>query len=383
MKSQTGRVINKRSFRVGNAGMITRVAVASLALLGSIVIGLVVMGTFQAFASVVKETPTQATPWGVAFDKSGHVWVAEPGCDAEPNCPKAFPSYIGEYAISNGSLVNNYLQPKGFSSPAFLAIDKNGNIWFTEPTTNRIGKLVPGATPKWQQWLVPTPAASPYDLVIDNNGKIWFTEFNGNKIGFFNPVTRTFAEKAIATANSHPYGITKDIHGNIWFAENNVFKIASFTPTTTGAITITEHPVNANNTPHLITSDAAGNIWYSEGFSGDIGKFVPKTKVNVNINVSKNLCPGPTPGVTPGTCSGTHISGMAVDSKGRIWFDDSLSARVGYYTPSAKTVTTLTLGNTSAHPYDGLGIDSSGNAWFTEEFGGPTGMLGEIPAGSL
>src|SRR5207244_2018496 len=125
-------------------------------------------------------------------------------------------------------------------------------------------------------------------------------------------------------------------------------------------------------TPHLITTDKSGNIWYSEGFAANIGEFMPRSNAYKDFNVS---CSTP--------CSGIHISGISVDSKGRIWFDDSLSARIGYYNPATGTVTTLTLSNTSAHPHDGLAVDSSGNTWFTEEFGGPTGMLGEIPVGSL
>lgn len=365
------------------AGIVVRTAMAVAAMSGSIILGMSLLGTFSAFAAGTKETPTQANPWAVAFDKSGHVWVAEPGCDAEPNCLTTFPSYIAEYTRSNEALVKNYLQPQGYSSPVFLALDKNSNIWFTEPTTNSIGELIHGSTPQWKQWKVPTASANPYDLVFDRNGNIWFSEFTGNKIGFFNTLTKKFAENTIPTANSHPYGITMDHAGTIWFVENNAMQIANFTPTTGGKITITEHAVAPMNNPHLITSDAAGNIWYSEGFSGYIGEFVPKTGVHSNINVSKGLCPLPTPGVTPGSCPGTHISGMSVDSKGRVWFDDSLSARVGYYNPATGLVKTLTLTNTSAHPYDGLAVDAGNNTWFTEEYGGPTGMLGEIPAGTL
>jgi streptogramin lyase len=102
-----------------------------------------------------------------------------------------------------------------------------------------------------------------------------------------------------------------------------------------------------------------------------------------HINVSKGLCPPTTPGITPTPCLGTHISGVGVDSKGRIWFDDSLSARVGFYDPTSSAIKTLTLTNSNAHPYDGLALDSNNNTWFTEEFGGSTGMLGEIPAGML
>lgn len=346
-----------------------RVTLTLVSLVGSIVLSLALMGTFAALAAGVKETPTQANPWGLAFDSTGHVWVAEPGCDAEPNCTTTFQSYIGEYNLSNESLVKNYFEPSGYSSPVFLAI-KNSHIWFTQSTTNAIGELIPGSTPQWKQWKVPTASSNPYDLLFDKNGNLWFTEYTGNKIGFFKPSTKTFVETSVPTANSHPYGITMDKSGTIWFVENNAMKIASFTPTTSGKVTIKEHAVAPANNPHLITSDASGNIWYSEGFSGDIGEYTPSTGAHKNISV------------TPPNTS-THISGIAVDSQGRIWFDDSLSARVGYYNPATGTYKTLTLSNTNAHPYNGLGVDTSNNTWFTEEFGGPTGSLGEVPAGTI
>lgn len=257
----------------------TRTTITLVSLVGSIVLSLTLIGTFAALAAGVQETATQANPWGLTFDTKGHVWVAEPGCDAEPNCLTTFPSYIGEYNRSNDSLVKNYLEPSGYSSPVFLAMKKN-TVWFTEPTTNAIGELVPGSTTHWHQWKVPTANANPYDLLFDKNGNLWFTEYTGNKIGFFSPATKTFVETTVPTANSHPYGIT-------------------------------------------------------------------------------------------------------MDKSGTIWFDDSLSARVGYYNPATSTYKTLTLSNTNAHPYNGLGVDTANNTWFTEEFGGPTGSLGKVPAGTI
>jgi virginiamycin B lyase len=367
-----------------NLGMIVRLILSILATLGSIALAWTTINPPRAQASGITETPTQANPWDVAIDTSGHVWVAEPGCDAEPNCPTTFPSYIGEYRGSD-TLLNNFLEPSGFSSPTFLVVSNNGAIWFTETTTNAIGRLIHSTPPTWRQWTVPTPNANPYDLVFDNNGNIWFTEYSGNKIGFFNTSTKKFVENAIPTPASQPYGITKDPSGKIWFAENTQQKIGSFTPTLSGTVTITEHVINnpGGPMPHLITADSAGNIWYSEGFSGDIGKFVPKTNTHTNINVSRNVCPTPTPGVTPTPCPSTHISGIAVDGTGRIWFDDSLTARVGVYNPISGIVRTLTLSNPNAHPHNGLAVDSKGNTWFAEVFGGPTGMLGKIPVGTL
>ena len=351
-----------------NVGMITRSRVALFATL-SLVLASLFLGVAQASASGIIETQTQATPWAIVFDKSGHVWVAEPGCDAEPNCGSSFQSYIGEYNGSNDTLVKNFFQPQGYSSPVFLIIDGKGNIWFSEPTSNAIGKLTPSG-PKWQQWKVPSSNASPYGLTFDNNGNIWFTEFSSNKIGFFNTKTNQIVENTIPTSGSHPYGITKDPGGKIWFAENGQQKIASFVPTSNGKASITEYGVGTAGNPHLITADHAGNIWYSEGFSGDIGEYIPSTKVHKNINVANGV-------------SSTHISGITVDSKGRIWFDDSLSARIGAYTPSSGALKTLALSNHNAHPYDGLALDGSSNTWFTEEYASPNGMLGRIPAGTL
>jgi virginiamycin B lyase len=343
------------------------------ALIGSIVIGAGVM--VAAHATGVTQAPTQTNPWGVVKDSKGHVWVAEPGCDASPTCPNAFPSVIGKYS-STDTLLKNYTEPAGYSSPVFLALDASGNIWFTEPTTNAIGELIPGSTPTWHQWTVPTANAVPYDLVFDKNGNLWFTEYSANQIGFFNPTTATFVETKLPSAASKPtpYGITLSSNGKIWVAENGLPNIATFLPTTTGSVSIKEISFSSLSSlgivqGHMITSDSKGNIWFSAAFSGYIVKYSPKTKKFTPVNVSTGLC-----------TSGCHISGIAVDGTGNIWFDDSLTARVGYYNPTAKATKTLTLTNTAAHPHDGLMVDGSGNTWCTEVFGL---NLDEIPAGTL
>jgi virginiamycin B lyase len=344
-----------------------------LGFVASIALAWTLVSYHTAHAAGIIETWTQTNPWGVALDANGHVWVAEPGCDASPTCATAFPSYLGEYNRSNNTFVTNYKQPAGFSSPVFVAVDASGKVWFTEPNSNVIGRLTPGTPPTWKQWTVPTANAVPYDLVFDNNGNIWFTEYNTNKIGFFNPKTQTFAENVIASAGSRPYGITRDSQGNIWFAENNLPKIGNFTPTIIGKVTIKEHTFSkATNPPtaHLITSDAQGHIFFSEGFAGQIGEFIPSSNTFKSFTLSKCST----------SCPASHISGISVDSKGMVWFDDSLQAIVGYLNPSTGAVKTLTLSSSNAHPHDGLLVDGNNNTWVAEEF---TNKLGKIPSGTL
>jgi virginiamycin B lyase len=315
----------------------------------------------RAQSTVARQTATTSIPWGIAVDRvHGFVWVAEPGCEVFTTCKSAFASIIGKYSLSDGTLLQNFYEIPGFSNPLFVAVDASGKVWFTEPNSDALGELDP-AHGIWNQWKV-TRGAVPYNLTIDKQGNIWFTEFKANKIAFFNPQTHQIVENPIPTPDSNPYGITTAPNGTIWFTENRdgVGKIGSFTPTPSGTVTIVEHAV-ATQQPHLITADKAGNIWYSEAFAGSIGEFNPTTGTNRNFPVSADIC------VNAPTCPGTHISGITVDERGYIWFDDSLSARVGYLIPSTGKVVTKRLSQSNAHPHDGLAVDGNDTVWFTEQ----------------
>src|SRR5579875_751679 len=274
----------------------------------------------SAQSTVAVQSQTANNPWGITIDEQhGLVWVAEPGCDPTPVCQSAFPSVIGEYSQADGSLIENFKEPDStYSSPLFVTLDNQGDVWFTEPTTDHIGELIP-STNIWHQWPLPK-GSMPYDLLFDKNGNIWFTE---NAL--------------------------------------NVEKIGTFTPTTSGKIQITEYSVPFKQ-PHLITSDKNGNIWFSGAFEGTIGKFDPATGVTQTYLVSL-FCKQ----ITTGICE-THISGIVIDPHGNVWFTDSLGGRVGYLVPSSGQVFEAILSKHDAHPHDGLAIDNYGTIWFTEEF---------------
>lgn len=319
------------------------------------------LSSHRAFSIAAITNPATYEPWSIAFDYvHGFAWIAEPGCEPTPTCPVKMQGAIGQYALSDGSFIQDFLVPAGYSSPLFAAVDASGNVWFTQPNTDAIGEFVP-RNESWQQWPVKKGSA-PYDLTFDTHGNLWFTEFAGNAIGFFNTQTHTLVENPIPTQDSQPYGITLDPHGHIWFAENRngLGQIGSFTPTSSGTVKITEYAVKALR-PHLIVADKAGNIWYSDGFSGNIGEFLPGSGNSRAFLVYSGTC-------TPTSCTGTHISGIAADSQGRIWFTDSLSQRIGYLIPSSGQVVARTLTYPNAHPNDGLTIDSFDRVWFTEQF---------------
>jgi streptogramin lyase len=308
-------------------------------------------------------------PWGTTFDSQGNLWVAVPGCDPNPMCGSSTPpGKIEEYNASTTGWMQTLQLPAGYGQALFLAFDSKGKLWFASPMSNAIEMYNP-SNHTFHRWTVPTASALPWDIVIDHNGKIWFTEHGSNKIGSFAPGTHVFKEIATPATNSNPYGITVDSQNHIWFTENTdaVARIGKYLPSTGKLV---EYKIRTGNTsgtgltPHLITVDHNGNIWWSEGWVGAIAELnVSQAVAGTNKGVTEHFYNPPC-----STCNGTHTSGIAVNSQGNIWFDDSLQSIFGAYSPSSDTFALYNTPTPNSHPYDGLTINASGSIWFDEEF---------------
>ncbi len=316
-------------------------------------------------------------PWGVALDNTGHIWVAEPDCDVASLCaPTNGTGVIAEYDAIAGNL--NKLaeftppQPSTFN-PTFLAFDKQGNVWFTDPTRGAIGKLEP-ETNTWREFSITRrfPGALPYDLVIDKNGTLWFTDYTRGAIGRFDTARgAVISETHTPSASATPYGMTLAPDGSVWYALKNKNAIGSFKPPLKGTPALQEHTVPTSQ-QHAIVADAAGDLWFSTGSDGRIGEYSPttgKTKIYCVAGGAKNA----------------HISGITVDSNNEnVWFNDVTNARIGVldltqYANDCATGSTTGIAYSqlaaNAQPDDGLIVDNSGNVYFTDLAGK---QLGEI-----
>jgi streptogramin lyase len=357
--------------------LLMRFLLVAGALLGALALGLTVVNLHETPARAANNNLiaqiTAKQPWGEALDNAGHLWVAEPNCDASPVCAAPPTSgTIGEYDSVTMNKIMDFIAPNGVN-PVFVAPDSQGNIWFTDPSHALIGKLVPS---KGTYSIFSIPGTTPYDLVFDNSGKIWFTDFQNGAVGLFDPGMQKFLGTVKTPTSSVVYGITKGPDGTIWVAENNTFLIASFTPKPTiVGLTLQEHHVLTNQ-QHLIITDKAGNVWFSTGFNGQIGELLAGSNTPLTFCVSNGL-------------ASNHISGVAIDNVGNIWFTDSINARVGTLnlktyandcasTTSTAGVTSLSVG-AGTHPHDGLITDAAGNVYFTEQF---NNSVTKIPSGS-
>ena len=80
----------------------------------------------------------------------------------------------------DGTLVTEFTLPAGSSSPAGITAGPDGNLWFTETGTNKIGEIDRRLT----LHRVHAPRRhSPYGITTGPDGNLWFTEFGTSKIG--------------------------------------------------------------------------------------------------------------------------------------------------------------------------------------------------------
>ena len=89
----------------------------------SVLLGLSTLGIlpghvpFAAAAGVTSTDyypPAGSDPWGTAFDSSGHVWVALPGCDPSPTCSTSTPpGRIAEFDPTTKSWITDFQLPSG------------------------------------------------------------------------------------------------------------------------------------------------------------------------------------------------------------------------------------------------------------------------------
>src|SRR5262249_14893496 len=65
--------------------------------------------------------------------------------------------------------------------PSSISAGPDGNLWFTEPDANQIGRITPAG--QITLFNVPTPGSQPTGIAAGPNGNLWFTEAASRHIG--------------------------------------------------------------------------------------------------------------------------------------------------------------------------------------------------------
>jgi virginiamycin B lyase len=237
------------------------------------------------------------------------------------------------------------------------AIDRDGNVWFTEQAANYIGRFDPGTKQFTTYPLerVGGHTSAPQDLKFDSSGNLWFTEANAGKIGRLNPLTGVLTTWPVPSPGhntpSLPFCLTVTPSGKIWFGYLSGGAVGTLNPVT-GAVQL-HHLASSQTEIYAMNADASGIVWFTELQDGKLGRIDSATDSISEI---------PVPITSAGAPSGMYALQIAKD--GDVWFASAAANSLVRYSPRAKEFTFYELSIPSSVPF-GLSFDSEGNLWFT------------------
>ncbi len=259
---------------------------------------------------------------------------------------------------SFGEVILEFSTPTPDSSPADLAFDGQGNLWFTELNANRIGKLVPsqGKSHTSQgitEYELPHPNSKPHFLTVARDGRVWFTEMGGNRIGSLDPKTGAIKEYEIPSPHSEPHQIVEGTDGSIWFLEFQTNKVGRLNPKTGE---ITEYPVGPGN-PHALAVDG-DTLWYTQGGMFWVNLFFNKLGyLNTKTGEVQEIAVPPEKSVP---------HGLTLSQNGTVWFTEMFASKVAkLVNKNGKPHLVEYFLGKRRRPHDLLVDEKRGYVWFT------------------
>jgi virginiamycin B lyase len=286
----------------------------------------------------VSEYPLTGTgPLSIAFGADGNMWFTE-----------ATTGRIGTIAIPSFALTEEPTALPGvagiISGPPGI-LETVGLLWFADGAG--IGSAT-ASTPQGYHgpWAPPTGTFGPAGLTIGPDANVWFTDPASNQVGSVTP-DGSIQEFPIPTASSGPASVASDGTA-IWFTEHAGNRIGRMDLSDHSVV---ESAVATGSKPQGMTRGPDGNIWFTQCGGAAIAR---ATFANGVITITKHA-----------TTAAGGPYGIATGPDGRLWVTETTLGRIGRYDTTAGTFVDWALPTAASGPR-GIAAGPDGAVWFTE-----------------
>jgi len=152
-----------------------------------------------------------------------------------------------------------------------IALDQEGNVWFTELTpSGKVGK-VDAKTLAVTKYTLPTVNGRPRRIQVDDKGIVWFGEFDAGRIGRLDPKTGAITEFQLPGPQPTPYALGIDRDGMVWYSSEYMDVIGRLDPNT-GKVVEYPYP-RAENSMRDFFMDEQGRMWFGSPVNDKVGYF--------------------------------------------------------------------------------------------------------------
>jgi len=247
------------------------------------------------------------SPNGIAFDPSGNLWVADTQNDSLVEFRAPFS--VGEpvsMVIGGPSEVDGQVNGSNLNEPYGIAFDSSGNLWVADSQDNRVleyrAPLTSGEAASLvigQASLTSTSNSNansnmsdPQDIAFDPSGNLWVADTQNSRVLEFKapfsngedaslvlgePNITSYGGNDTQSALSLPEAIAFDHEGDLWVADSGNSRVLEFAPPFSTGMNASRligqdsyfaGGPNATQTtlgyPEGLTFDASGNLWVSD-----------------------------------------------------------------------------------------------------------------------
>ncbi len=214
-------------------------------------------------AQITLPIGTLTSPYGMAVDPNGNIYVADNGDNA---LSKLTPS---------GALSAGFLSGDG--SPYGVAVDRSGDLYITDSVRNEVVKETAGGS--WTRSVLPLSGLhSPLGIAVDAHGNVYIADSLNNRVVKATPSGGAYTQSTVPTsALSLPEAVAVDGAGNLYIADTFHLRVLKEAPAGNSyRESIVEDLANSGGTgrPIDVAADAAGDVFIlnyldDENFSVD------------------------------------------------------------------------------------------------------------------
>ncbi|MGC1381626.1 MAG: hypothetical protein WA814_11465 [Candidatus Baltobacteraceae bacterium] len=257
------------------------------------------------------------------------------------------------------SVTSQYPIPTASSRPMGIALGSDGNIWFTEFATSKIGQLNTAA--KISEAVTPQKNAGPNGIASGPgpNLNMWFTETNIGKVAQITITGPPYTQYTLPDAGARPVGIALGADGNMWVTDpgtDSIWQIRQIK--TRPFVKFAQFHLTANAQPLGITNGPDGALWFTEPGTNSIGR-LPVAGRPLNEYALPTGNAGPT--------------GIATGTDNSLWFTEQKAKQIGRMAVTGVVIAEYPLG--AAMTPDALLQGVDGNFYFSDTAGDRIGQF--------
>jgi streptogramin lyase len=234
-------------------------------------------------------------------------------------------------------------------------------VYYAIAGSGDVGRSTLGAVPLTDRTAA-TGTSRPGSLAVAPDGNVWFSDPGDDKIGRVDATTGTITQ--IGTGLDHPAGLAVAANGNVWAVE---LGFPGSLDCVTGGV-VTRNLLGYGGTPSVVAVASDGTIWFGDG--SVVGHAVP----------SGAGCTVPTTAITTYTApGGITVAGLSAAANGAMYVAGGTSLyRVS--APAAGAALNQAQVTIGADTTPGqLRTDAAGDAWYVDP---AHSRIGEVPPGA-